>query len=596
MVGWRVLLMWLVLVAACDNAAAQQPAAPDDHGAVAWQEFSDATFQLAAREHRYVLLHMAAVWCHWCHVMEQTTYRDPAVLALIKRKFIPVRVDQDERPDLSYRYERWGWPATIMLDAQGNEIFRRQGYLPPDVFAHLLQAVIDDPSPLPDANWQPVPDPAVPRLSDARRAVLQKIYLQAYDKDHGGFGESQRYLHQEDVEYALARAGESGPWADIAQRSLNGARQLIDPVWGGMFQYSEGPDWDKPHYEKLLNVQLAAARLFSQAYAQFHDPADLEAAKSIATYLLGHMRSAEGAFYATQDADVSPTMHGKDFYALDDVARRKTRHPRIDTHLYARENGWAIAALAAYFDVSGDKAALDAAIAATRWVEANRRLGESGFAHGSAAEDDAYLADSIAMAEAFLALYRSTADRAWLERSLQTARYIVAHFADAKGGFVAQRIRPDARGMLAKPVKQLDENVATVRLLNLLAAYSGDPALRDAARQGMAYLAAFAAEDFFVPGILLADREIAGEPVHITIVGHKDDPAAAALYAAARGYPTRYLRIEWWDRREGKLPNNDIEYPEFDRPAAFACAQNFCSLPVFDAAGIAAQVDAVSRR
>jgi hypothetical protein len=112
----------------------------------------------------------------------------------------------------------------------------------------------------------------------------------------------------------------------------------------------------------------------------------------------------------------------------------------------------------------------------------------------------------------------------------------------------------------------------------------------------MAYLAAFGGEDFMLPGVLLADREMGGEPVHITIVGRKDDPDAARLYAAARVYPTRYLRIEWWDRREGKLANNEIEYPEFDKPAAFACAQNFCSLPVFDPAGIAEQARIVSQR
>jgi hypothetical protein len=293
-------------------------------------------------------------------------------------------------------------------------------------------------------------------------------------------------------------------------------------------------------------------------------------------------------------------VHDNDFYSLEDAARRKTQQPRIDTNLYARENGWAIAALAAYYDVSNDRAVLEAATAAAQWIEANRKTKSGGFGHGSAEDADAYLADNIAMAEAFLTLYRSTGERAWLDRSVQTAHYIVDRFTDAKGGFVAQPASVQSpgmtRGMLAKPVKQLEENVATVRLLNLLAAYTGDSQLRDGARRGMAYLAAFGGEDFMLPGVLLADREIGGDPVHITIVGHKDDPDAAKLYAAARAYPTRYLRIEWWDRREGKLPNNDIEYPEFDKPAAFACAQNFCSLPVFDAAGIAEQARIVSQR
>ena len=97
----------------------------------------------------------------------------------------------------------------------------------------------------------------------------------------------------------------------------------------------------------------------------------------------------------------------------------------------------------------------------------------------------------------------------------------------------------------------------------------------------MRYLISLAEDDLVVPGALLADRELSREPAHVTIVGAKDDPAAQALYAAARAYPTRYLRIEWLDRREGPLPVADIEYPEMPEAAAFACANGACSVPVF---------------
>ena len=113
-----------------------------------WAKWDPSLFDRAAREDRYILLHMAAVWCHWCHVMERTTYRDPAIQQRIAEKFIAVRVDQDSDPALSYRYESWGWPATIMLDKDGNEIFKRRGYLPPELFGKLLAAVIEDPSAL----------------------------------------------------------------------------------------------------------------------------------------------------------------------------------------------------------------------------------------------------------------------------------------------------------------------------------------------------------------------------------------------------------------------------------------------------------------
>ena len=83
------------------------------------------------------------------------------------------------------------------------------------------------------------------------------------------------------------------------------------------------------------------------------------------------------------------------------------------------------------------------------------------------------------------------------------------------------------------------------------------------------------------PGILLADSELTREPTHITIVGKKDDAEAVALHVAARRYPAMNKRVDWWDTREGALPNPDVTYPELDRAAAFACSNKLCSLPAF---------------
>jgi hypothetical protein len=72
----------------------------------------------------------------------------------------------------------------------------------------------------------------------------------------------------------------------------------------------------------------------------------------------------------------------------------------------------------------------------------------------------------------------------------------------------------------------------------------------------------------------------------VTVVGPKDDEAAARLYAAALAFPVAYKRVEWWDRAEGPLPNADVEFPELDEAAAFSCVDSLCSLPVFDAADV----------
>ena len=97
-------------------------------GQIDWLSWSPAVAQRAAQEQRLVLLDVEAVWCHWCHVMDATTYRDPAVARLLGQHFLAVKVDQDAMPSLAVRYERWGWPATVILAPAHEQ--RRQRPLP----------------------------------------------------------------------------------------------------------------------------------------------------------------------------------------------------------------------------------------------------------------------------------------------------------------------------------------------------------------------------------------------------------------------------------------------------------------------------------
>lgn len=576
-------------------ALAASGASAADGGLVPWRRWSDAVFEQAKREDRLVLLHMAAVWCHWCHVMEATTYSDPAVLARIAERFIPVRVDQDADPALSYRYEHIGWPGSVILDGDGNEVLKRRGYAPPELFLKLLDIAIEDPSAIAATGLYPDPRPPGPLAAERRKAV-EETMLAMYDGKHGGFGEIHRFLQSDALELALARGRGEPRWSAMARLTLANARALIDPVWGGMYQYSDALDWSSPHYEKIVGIQAAALRLYALAYATWRDPADLEAARAVSRFLREFLRSPEGAYWASADADAGAA-EGKAYFALDDAGRRRLGLPRIDRNLYAREQGWAATGLAALHDVDGDGAALAEAVAAVEWAIANRRTPTGAFGHGSTAEADAYLADNLAIAEAFLALWRSTGERRWLSEARATTEVILARFADAEaGGFMAQRPPADARGAFRNPVKQFEENVAAVRLLNLLAHYFAEPRYREAAERGLAFLAGFAEEGMFVPGALLADAELAQEPPHIAVVGRKDDPKAARLYAAARAHPARYLRIEWWDKREGPLPNPDVRYPELEQAAAFACANKLCSLPVFAPEDLAVALAEVERR
>ncbi|MDH3858541.1 MAG: thioredoxin domain-containing protein, partial [Gammaproteobacteria bacterium] len=139
-----------------------------------WQPWGDAVFERAAKENKFVLLSLQAWWCHPCHQMNTITYDDPSVRGILADKFIPVYVDQDSRPDISQRYERWGWPATIIFAADGTEIVKLKGFYSPKFFIPILQATIEDPSPV-DYGRIGGPERAasqITSLTDAQRKVI----------------------------------------------------------------------------------------------------------------------------------------------------------------------------------------------------------------------------------------------------------------------------------------------------------------------------------------------------------------------------------------------------------------------------------------
>ncbi len=547
---------------------------------VAWRSFSDDAFTTAGREKKLVLLDLGAVWCHWCHVMEETTYRDPKVVSLLRRHFVSVRVDQDSRPDLSNRYEDYGWPATVIFDAKGQELVKFAGYIAPERMAALLDAVVKDPTPGPSVRPEAPVVSGSAALDPALRKDLEALVAARYDREHGGWGFSKKFLDWESVEYCLLRASSGdADAARMARQTLAKSRKLIDPVWGGLYQYSDSGDWDHPHFEKLAQFQAEGMRVYAEAYLLWGDPADLAAARDIHRYARAFLTSLEGASYVSQDADLVAGEHSGAYYALDDAGRRRRGVPRVDTHLYARETAWMANALIALYAATGERQFLDEALAAARWIVAERALAGGGFRHDTSDAAGPYLGDTVASGRAFLALYAATGDRAWLSRARKAADFIAATFVVANTpGFVAAV----PKSKFAPPRPQRDENALAARFLNLLFRYTGDERYRREADQAMRFLAARdVAEKFPTASVLLADADLSSEPAHLTVVGARDDARTQALLLGALAYPAAYKRVELWDRREGPLPNSDVDFPELEAPAAFACAGGRCSLPSY---------------
>jgi uncharacterized protein YyaL (SSP411 family) len=573
MIRFGLLVLSLLL-------AASAGAAPVDNSDGFWSEWSDATFAKASRENKFVIVSLQSWWCRWCHIMNRETWANPDVRVILKDKFIPVYVDQDSRPDISQRYERWGWPATIIFGSDGTEIAKLRGFYSPQFFEPILKATIEDPSPVdyPEPGGAERARSLAAGLTDAQRDEILGFIEKAWDNEHGGWSRS-KFVDGPTLTWALQRArqGDTENTARIRKVLTLMADTMIDKDSGAMNQVNLSPDWSAPAREFPMFAQEASLSAYARAWIMFGDPAYREAADRIYGFLRDTMTAPGGGFYASMG--------------------KSDGEPGIDHRQYVRETAQGISGLLTYYDATNVADARELAVRAARWALASRALPGGGFRHTEQDKGGPYLADNVEMAKALLALHRSSGEREWLTHARATADFIASTFIDsATGGFVASA-SPDAQ-QLIKPIKQREDNVTAVRMFNLLSSYTGDLRYREIAEAGMGYLTSPPVIDAFgfLPDVLLAEDELRNEPVHVTIVGAKDDPRSAALYHAALAYPLANKRAEWWDKREGKLANVDVDYPDFpDGPAAFACTTTFCSYPVTEPGVIATQLDNLRR-
>ncbi len=479
-------------VTSAGSAALPEDAAAAPRAPLAWAELTPATFAKAKAERKFLVLDGSAEWCHWCHVMEATTYHDPAVQALLAARFIAVKVDIDARPDIGERYGDWGWPATVIFSPDAEEIGKYRGYIAPADFADILREVAAtgaNGAGVEKPRMTPLPPPTG-KLTDRELAFLERDTEAAldeyYDDDQGGWGRMQKAPIAPDNQWALLRAAEGD--AVMRKRALFTLAQqagVLDPVWGGIYQYSVGHDWTHPHFEKLMPFEAGAVENYATAYALTGDPKLLATAEAVRRYVDEFLLSKEGGFYATQDADLNahdaskPFLSGHAFYALGDAERRQRGVPRVDTHEYGRENGLAIAAYVTLHEATCrpvgqgacDEAALATARRAAARILATHRAPNGGIAHDAdPAAHVLHLADNAAFGHALARLFEATHDVAYRDAAEQIVDVMQRELSDpATGAFFGSTRDPDAVGVFAQRRVPFEENVMAIRLLAKLA-------------------------------------------------------------------------------------------------------------------------------
>lgn len=529
-------LVFGVLAASVGCASAPTPppsaprrghAAPDaaPRAPLAWAPFDAETFARAKRERKHIVLDGSAEWCHWCHVMEATTYHDPAVRAVLDRHFIAVKVDVDSRPDLEERYGDWGWPATVVFDPDARELAKYRGYIEPAKFAALLTEIVASGASGASAAEAPLGDASKGALSEETLGWIQSFceaeLADYYDDDEGGWGRTQKAPLGWNNAWVLHRAATDADAKRIALFTLDKQAKLIDPVWGGIYQYSAARDWEHPHFEKLMTFQAPALDNYARAYALTRDPASLARARAMHGYIERFLKGPEGGFYTTQDADLNahdpsrPFMDGHDYYRLSGPERERRGYPRVDIHEYGRENGLAIAAYVTLHEATGEASVLAAAERAHARVLATHTTRSGGLGHDVGADPKVlFLGDNAAMGLATMRLWEATKKPEHLATARRLAAFLRAALADPRSGaYFSATPDPDAAGVFAARRVPFEDNVTALRFLARLARADGDPAVRaDIGRvlRGISTVAQIKARGRWLGDYLLALDETRG--------------------------------------------------------------------------------------
>ena len=326
---------------------------------VHWQPWGAEALAQARREDKPILLSIGYSACHWCHVMAHESFEHEATAAVMNERFVNIKVDREERPDLDRVYQlghqlltrrSGGWPLTCFLDPQTLLPFFAGTYFPRQPrhglpgFGDLLMRVGESFAAKRDElnnQGKKLADVFAQlqkrqRATDADdRSLLNKArdeLASVYDAQEGGFGSAPKFPMPDAIERLLRH------WAHVrADRARRPDRDglnmvtttltkmarggIYDHIGGGFCRYATDRRWEIPHFEKMLYDNGALLALYADALALGPDPLFTGAVRETAAWIMREMQHPEGGYYAAQDAD-SEGEEGKFYVWRRDVVKR----------------------------------------------------------------------------------------------------------------------------------------------------------------------------------------------------------------------------------------------------------------------------------
>ncbi|KAG5680320.1 hypothetical protein PVAND_009832 [Polypedilum vanderplanki] len=329
------------------------------HNPVNWYPWGNEAIQLAKKEDKLIFLSIGYSTCHWCHVMEKESFEDEETAKIMNEKFINIKVDREERPEIDKLYMTFillingsgGWPLSIFLTPDLSPVTGGTYFPPNDRWgmpgfktiltkvankwetsrADLLETgqsvieAIQKTNSQKKAESDSHDDHHLMSIEDKFYQAIN-IYKRVYDRELGGTKGSPKFPEVSKLNFLFHAFVQTrdDEVLDIALTTLDkiASGGIHDHVFGGFSRYSVDKKWHVPHFEKMLYDQGQLLQAYSNAYKITRDKKYLEIAHKTFKYLCTDLRHPAGGFYAGEDADSYPTYESKDkiegaFYAWE---------------------------------------------------------------------------------------------------------------------------------------------------------------------------------------------------------------------------------------------------------------------------------------
>ena len=311
-----------------------------------WYPWGEEAFELAVCEDKPIFLSVGYAACHWCHVMEHESFEDASIAALLNQKFVSIKVDREERPDIDQVYMnavqvmtgRGGWPMSVFLDHQKQHSLRvhighRSRSLGCPVFPQVLESlseawvncraeVVSHSGQITAALQQLASGTegqsdtaSVVEISDSELvSTACASLLEVLDRKWGGFGGAPKFPHATDLSLLLriGQATDDQSLVAAAELTLDrmAAGGIRDHIGGGFSRYSVDGQWLVPHFEKMLYDNALLAEVYVRAYQITGHTRHAEVARETLDYVCRELSDSAGGFHCSEDAD-SEGVEGK---------------------------------------------------------------------------------------------------------------------------------------------------------------------------------------------------------------------------------------------------------------------------------------------